>query len=178
MNLNFSKEKTHSLDNNITVCMYSNAFLPVFSGSALQARLLIKELKKLEINSFVLSKKHKGLNNTEKIDGIRIFRKPPFPFKILLISELYDSLQISFFIIQFYKKYDILHFHGGFNSFSFLPLLINRCLGKKSVFKMTLLYSPGDPVAWEKHFLGFLFRFSFQYFDPPFARLLFTNKFL
>jgi len=146
--------------------MFSTKFLPVFSGAALQARLLIKELKELGINSFVLTnRRHKGLKSTEILDGIRIFRKPILPFKIPFIPDLYDSLQLSFFIIRFYKKYDILHFHGGFSAFSFLPLFINKYLGKKSIFKMTLLKSPCDPAAWKKHHLGLLLRFSFQYFD-------------
>ena len=45
--------------------MYCTPYSPIFSGAAIQASLIIKELKKIGIDTFVITNNYIGLSNKD-----------------------------------------------------------------------------------------------------------------
>ena len=147
--------------------MYCTPYSPIFSGAAIQASLIIKELKKIGIDTFVITNNYIGLSNkdSEYVDGTFVIRQKMYFSSIPILKPLFISLQLVKTILKYRNEYDILHFHGGCNIFAFIPLFLNKIIGKKSIFKMTLLNSPDDPTSWSKNYLGFFYKISFMCFD-------------
>ena len=141
--------------------MYCTPYSPIFSGAAIQASLIIKELKKIGIDTFVITNNYIGLSNkdSEYVDGTFVIRQKMYFSSIPILKPLFISLQLVKTILKYRNEYDILHFHGGCNIFAFIPLFLNKIIGKKSIFKMTLLNSLMIQLLGVKTILGFFIKF-------------------
>ncbi len=149
---------------NIKVCMRCDTYLPLFSGASTQAHRLSQSLSARGLKIIVLTGRYPGTTEKETIDGIPIQRtgliNSNFPY-IRPFSLAISSIPALF---RLRRNYDILHFHS-IKVFDFLLIYFARMLGKKTVIKMTLLGSLGDPATWSSNPEGYLPRLAYKAAD-------------
>ena len=121
---------------------------PGYGGAACQAISLCRELKKININSLILT------GGTHKAEDVRIkplcsnfsdtFRKMSFP------------IALFFYLIFNRKKFDVLHIHGAY-WMSFGSVIAAKLLGKPIIIKLSM-FGEDDPLTIVKekfHLHGF-----------------------
>ena len=69
--------------------MYCTPYSPIFSGAAIQASLIIKELEKIGIDTFVITNNYIGLSNkdSEYVDGTFVIRQKMYFSSIPILNR-------------------------------------------------------------------------------------------
>jgi glycosyltransferase involved in cell wall biosynthesis len=148
------------------ICYFITRYAPVFSGQAIQLERIGKQLKKRDVEFFLVSCRFEGLAPYEVRDGVRIHRISPSLRGRL--GELVLAVKSFLSIIRFRRDFDILHVHS-IAAGKYGAMLAAKLMGKRTVFEMTLVGSD-DPESIKKHSsFPALEMLLFKMFDRYFA---------
>ncbi|MCD4824484.1 MAG: glycosyltransferase family 4 protein [Phycisphaerae bacterium] len=112
----------------VSVCMFSNLFPPVVSGSSTQSSSLAKELKRRGHRPFVITAHvDKSTPDHEEIDGVPIYRLPCLRLPELPISLNFPWLSCTYTpsnlqrIEKIFRRHrpDVIHLHNHMFDLSF-----------------------------------------------------------
>jgi glycosyltransferase involved in cell wall biosynthesis len=117
------------------ILMYTAYFAPEFSGAALQALTLARQLRIRGHHVEFVTNRWPGLPDTAIIDGFTVQRLQPGRMRKHREFRLWFNL--SCFVWQRRNDFDILHSHGAYFTNAFVGPLA-RALGLKSVVKASL----------------------------------------
>ena len=117
------------------ILMFTAYFEPEYSGAALQALTLAKELRQRGHHVEFVTNRWPGLSETAVVEGFRVQRIEPGRLRKHREFRLWFNL--SRYVWQRRRDFDILHSHGAYFTNSFVAPLA-RWLGLKSVVKASL----------------------------------------
>lgn len=139
------------MERKIRVCMFTQRFLPEYSGRAIQCYHLIMQLRTLGVESFVITLSYDNkLKKNDSIKGILI--KRTFASKYNFIRNYFKAgnpVAIFYTIYKNRKEFDILHCQG----FNLWALIAAKLLNKKVVLEQTLV-GQDDVDSLRKQRLG------------------------
>lgn len=150
----------------LTVCMFSNLFAPIVSGSSTQAQGLSRELNKRGHQVIVITaqtpEKH---NHYEVSEGVHIYRLPAIPLPRMRISLNFPWLSYTLTpgnlkrVHRILRKHqpDVLHLHNHMFDLALMAVLMRRhikkplvltihTIVKHSVARYNLLLAPFDRI--------------------------------
>lgn len=150
----------------LTVCMFSNLFAPVVSGSSTQAEGLSRELSKRGHQVIVITAQTpENHNNYEALEGVHIYRLPAIPLPRMRISFNFPWLSYTFTpgnlkrVHRILHKHqpDVLHLHNHMFDLAFIAVLMRRhikkplvvtihTIVKHSLLRYNLLLAPFDRI--------------------------------
>jgi phosphatidylinositol alpha-1,6-mannosyltransferase len=117
------------------ILMYTAYFEPEYSGAALQALTLAKELRRRGHLVEFVTNRWPGLADTAVVDGFAVQRLEPGRLR------RHREFRLWFNLVRFVWKrrhdYDILHSHGAYFTHAFIGPLA-RLVGMKSLVKASL----------------------------------------
>ncbi len=124
------------MDNKIkSICMFSNLFPPVVSGSSTQCNSLAQELVKQGKEVTVITSRVQTTSKKfERIDGVNIYRLPCIKLPKMEISLNFPWLNFTFLprnlklITKIIEKHnpDVLHLHNHMFDLAFSAVLMRR----------------------------------------------------
>ena len=118
--------------------MYCGYYPPDVSGAGIQAHSLITELRKIGHQVMVVAWSSTGAYQSEKQDGINVYRIPEFVSESTSrIGLLVHWLRLFRLFFRLRREFDVLHTHGVTLESSFTAV-IGRLLGKPVIVKSTL----------------------------------------
>ena len=117
------------------ILMYTAYFAPEYSGAALQALTLAKELRKRGHHIEFVTNRWPGLSETCVVDGFAVRRLEPG--RLRKHREFRLWLNMARHVWSRRHDFDILHSHGAYYTHSFIGPLA-RVLGMKSLVKASL----------------------------------------
>lgn len=126
---------TPPLRRHVRVLMYTAYFAPEYSGAALQALTLSKELRARGHHVEFVTNRWSGLDQDETVDGFRVRRIEPG--RGARHREFRLWFNMARYVWSRRHDFDILHSHGAYYTNSFVGPLA-RALGLKSVIKASL----------------------------------------
>jgi glycosyltransferase involved in cell wall biosynthesis len=151
--------------------MVTSAFPPYFGGAAVQATYLAQGLQARGVDvEFITDNEERGsLHDVYK--GIRVYRCASFFDNKHMTgkrSELIFSLRVLLYVLRHVRKYDVVHFHS-IRGWEALTFPIFKLLGKKLIYKFTLVGSD-DPMAFKRrNFMGPLYLWGLSFVDKYIA---------
>ena len=119
------------------VLMYTAYFAPEYSGAALQALTLAKELRQRGHAVEFATNRWPGLSDETEVEGFRVYRLEPGRGK--KHRELRLWWNMARYAVRRRRDFDILHSHGAYFTNAFVGPLA-RWLGLKSVIKASLAH--------------------------------------
>lgn len=117
------------------ILMYTAYFAPEYSGAALQALTLAKELRQRGHHIEFVTNRWPGLEDTAVVDGFRVQRLEPGRLRRHREFRLWFNLARH--VWKHRHDYDILHSHGAYFTHAFIGPLA-RVAGMKSLVKASL----------------------------------------
>lgn len=150
----------------LTVCMFSNLFPPIVSGSSTQTEGLSRELSKRGHQVIVITAQTpENRNNYEASEGVHIYRLPAIPLPRMRISFNFPWLSYTFtpgnlkrvhWILHKHQP-DVLHLHNHMFDLAFIAVLMCRHINKPlvvtihtivkhSLVRYNLLLAPFDRI--------------------------------
>ena len=117
------------------VLMYTAYFAPEYSGAALQALTLAKELRRRGHHVEFVTNRWPGLADTDVVDGFAVQRLEPGRMRKHREFRLWFNL--ARYCWRRRKDFDVIHSHGAYFTNAFIGPLA-RLLGLKSVIKASL----------------------------------------
>jgi glycosyltransferase involved in cell wall biosynthesis len=134
------------------ILMYTAYFEPEYSGAALQALTLAKELRRRGHTVEFITTRWPGLEGTTVVEGFPVQRLQPGQMRKHREFRLWFNL--ARYCWRRRKDFDILHSHGAYFTNAFIGPLA-RALGLKSVIKASLadddLQDLSRPVVGAAH---------------------------
>lgn len=118
----------------IRVCMLSYYFPPHYSGSAVQAQSLCRDLSGLDVDSFVVSANLTRSAAAEVVGGVHVYRVPMLNVRNLRVLSFWVSA--GWFLLRRRATYDLLHAHGTFQHG--IASLVGQLLQKPAVLKIAM----------------------------------------
>ena len=117
------------------ILMYTAYFEPEYSGAALQALTLAKELRRRGHHIEFVTNRWPGLSDTAVVDGFAVQRLEPGRMRKHRELRLWFNLTRYVWVRR--REFDILHSHGAYFTNAFIGPLA-RMLGLKSLIKASL----------------------------------------
>jgi len=117
------------------ILMYTAYFEPEYSGAALQALTLAKELRRHGYHVEFVTNRWPGLADTAVVEGFSVQRLEPGRMRKHREFRLWFNL--ARYCWRRRKDFDVLHSHGAYFTNAFIGPLA-RALGLKSVIKASL----------------------------------------
>ena len=117
------------------VLMYTAYFAPEYSGAALQALTLAKELRRRGHQIEFITNRWPGLPEEAEVDGFRAIRLEPG--RGTKHRELRLWWNMARYVARRRRDFDIVHSHGAYFTNAFVGPL-SRSLGLKSIIKASL----------------------------------------
>lgn len=151
----------------IRICAISYYYSPEYSGSAVQARNLIRFLKEAGVETFVVTANHNNLRTVENVEGSLVHRIPVVKRENMRIFSFWISL--AWFLVKKRKDYDIIHAHGTFQHG--IASIVGKFLGKKTILKIAMANSD---IAFHRQ--GRIFGKINNYFVKNFDAYIATSK--
>lgn len=144
----------------LRVCMLSFYFFPDYSGSAIQAKNLSRNLANYNVEAFIVSANLSKSARRDVVEGIPLYRIPIINTDLLLLPSFWLSLAI--FLVVKRRDYDVIHAHG--TVLHAIASLIGRLLGKKTLLKIAMANSD---IAFQRHgrLMGRVIRYLVERFD-------------
>jgi 1,2-diacylglycerol 3-alpha-glucosyltransferase len=154
-----------------TICMFSNLYPPVFSGSSIQCSQLSHELVNIGHEVVVITSQTDGKSNSyEKSDGVHVYRIPAYRLPKMPISLNFPWLNSTLVpgnaqkINAIIKKYnpDIIHLHNHMFDLAFSAVRVARQFNKPLVTTIhTVIRHPNSFYNWiltpvDRWFLNYL----------------------
>ncbi len=115
--------------------MYTAYFEPEYSGAALQALTLARELRRRGHHVEFVTNRWPGLADTAVVDGFQVQRLEPG--RLRKHREFRLWLNLARYVWARRSDFDILHSHGAYYTHAFIGPLA-RLLGLKSLVKASL----------------------------------------
>ena len=140
--------------------MYTAYFAPEYSGAALQALTLAKELRQRGHHIEFVTNRWPGLSETAVVDGFAVQRLEPGRLRKHREFRLWFNL--ARYVWARRRDFDILHSHGAYYTHSFIGPLA-RVLGLKSLVKASL--ANDDLHDLTRPFIGKLHRLMLRRID-------------
>jgi 1,2-diacylglycerol 3-alpha-glucosyltransferase len=143
----------------LSVCMFSNLFRPVVSGSATQSEALARELARLGHKPFVITALvRKDCPEYEELDGVPIYRLPAFRLPGMGIALNFPWLSYTFTpanlrrIDGILRKHrpDVIHLHNHMFDLAFAAVRMKRR------FKVPLLVTIHTMIRHVKPFYNLI----------------------
>ena len=149
-----------SRDMPVRACMLSFYFPPNYSGSAIQALSVSRELRGQGVECFIVSANLADAEPEDVIDGILIYRLRVSKRPGLQIPSFWLSLSV--FLWKNRSRYDVIHAHGTIQHT--IAGLVGNLLGKPTFLKIAMAHSD---VAFSRQgrVWGRLQRFLVSQFD-------------
>jgi phosphatidylinositol alpha-1,6-mannosyltransferase len=119
----------------LRILMYTAYFAPEYSGAALQALTLAKELRLRGHHVEFVTNRWPGLDETATVDGFRVQRLEPG--RLRRHREFRLWLNLARYLWKHRRDYDILHSHGAYFTHAFIGPLA-RVVGMKTLVKASL----------------------------------------
>lgn len=123
--------------NPLRILMYTAYFEPEYSGAALQALTLARELRKRGHHIEFVTNRWPGLPEQAVVDGFRVQRLQPGRTRKHREFRLWFNLARYCWMRR--GDFDIIHSHGAYFTNAFIGPLA-RLLGKRSVIKASLAH--------------------------------------
>jgi len=142
------------------VLMYSAYLDPEYSGAALQALTLARELRSRGHHVEFLTNRWTGLNETAVVDGFDVRRIEPG--RLRKHRELRLWFNMARYVWARRNDFDILHSHGAYFTNAFIGPLA-RLLGLKSLVKASL--ARDDLLGLSRPTVGWLHQFMLRRID-------------
>lgn len=121
----------------VRVLMYTAYFAPEYSGAALQALTLAKELRQRGHQVEFVTNRWPGLDDRTVVDGFKVQRLEPGRMGKHREFRLWFNL--ARYVWSRRRDFDILHSHGAYFTNAFIGPLA-RLLGLKSLIKASLAH--------------------------------------
>ncbi len=119
----------------VRVLMYTAYLAPEYSGAALQALTLARELRRRGHHIEFVTNRWPGLSETAAVDGFAVQRLEPG--RLRKHREFRLWFHLARYVWARRRDFDILHSHGAYYTHAFIGPLA-RVLGLKSVAKASL----------------------------------------
>jgi len=140
--------------------MYTAYFDPEYSGAALQALTLARELRQRGHHVEFVTNRWPGLAETGEVDGFFVRRLEPGRWRKHREFRLWFHL--SRYIWQRRRDFDIVHSHGAYYTHAFIGPL-GRVAGLKSLVKASL--ANDDLLDLNLPLIGYLHRMMLRRID-------------
>ncbi len=152
--------------NPLTVCMFSNLFPPIVSGSSTQAAGLSREMAKRGHRVVVITAKWPGTySEYEEAEGVHIYRLPAIPLPRMRVSFNFPWLCYTFTprnfkrVLTILRQYrpEVLHLHNHMFDLALMAVMMRQiiktplCVTIHTIVKHSLAYynlllSPFDRI--------------------------------
>ena len=142
------------------ILMFTAYLSPEYSGAALQAMTLAKELRRRGHHVEFVTNRWPGLSETATIDGFHVQRLEPGRLRKHREFRLWFNL--SRYVWKRRLDFDILHSHGAYFTNAFIGPLA-RILGLKSLIKASL--AADDLQGLSRPIVGRVHRFMLRQID-------------
>ena len=142
------------------ILMYTAYFTPEYSGAALQALTLAKELRQRGHHVEFVTNRWDGLAASAVVDGFAVHRLQPGRMRKHREFRLWFNLARHVWARR--RDFDILHSHGAYFTNAFIGPLA-RLLGLKSVIKASL--SDDDLQGISRRGVGDIHRYMLRKID-------------
>jgi len=141
----------------VRVLMYTAYLDPEYSGAALQALTLAKELRRRGHHVEFVTNRWPGLTEQAVVDGFSVRRLEPG--RLRKHREFRLWLNLARYVWTRRRDFDLLHSHGAYYTHAFVGPLA-RALGLKSLVKASL--ANDDLLALRGGLVGTLHRFMLR----------------
>ena len=142
------------------VLMYTAYFDPEYSGAALQALTLARELRQRGHHVEFVTNRWPGLEEAGEVEGFAVQRLEPGRWRKHREFRLWFNL--SRYVWRRRHDFDILHSHGAYYTHAFIGPL-SRVAGLKSLVKASL--ANDDLLDLNLPFVGYLHRYMLRRID-------------
>ncbi len=142
------------------ILMYTAYFAPEYSGAALQALTLAKQLRQRGHHVEFVTNRWPGLDDTAVVDGFAVRRLEPGRMRKHREFRLWLNLARHVWARR--RDFDILHSHGAYFTNAFIGPLA-RALGLKSLIKASL--ADDDLQGLSRMLVGRLHRLMLRSID-------------
>jgi glycosyltransferase involved in cell wall biosynthesis len=140
--------------------MYTAYFDPEYSGAALQALTLARELRRRGHHVEFVTNRWPGLSETGEVEGFPVHRLEPGRWRKHREFRLWFNL--SRYVWRRRHDFDILHSHGAYYTHAFIGPL-SRLTGLKSLVKASL--ANDDLLDLNRPLIGYLHRHMLRHID-------------
>ena len=140
--------------------MYTAYFDPEYSGAALQALTLARELRRRGHHVEFVTNRWPGLAETDTVEGFAVHRLEPGRWRKHREFRLWFNL--SRYVWRRRHDFDILHSHGAYYTHAFIGPL-SRVAGLKSLVKASL--ANDDLLDLNRPLIGYLHRHMLRRID-------------
>ena len=144
----------------LRILMYTAYFMPEYSGAALQALTLARELRQRGHHIEFVTNRWPGMSDTAVVDDFEVRRLEPG--RLRKHREFRLWLNLARYVWSRRRDFDILHSHGAYFTHAFIGPLA-RLLGLKSLVKASL--ARDDLLGLSKRAVGRLHRFMLRRID-------------
>lgn len=141
----------------VRVLMYTAYLDPEYSGAALQALTLARELRRRGHHVEFVTNRWAGLPETAVVDGFAVHRLEPG--RLRKHREFRLWLNLARFVWRRRRDFDVLHSHGAYYTHAFVGPLA-RLLGLKSLVKASL--AKDDLLGLRASLVGTIHRFMLR----------------
>lgn len=142
------------------ILMYTAYFAPEYSGAALQALTLARELRRRGHHVEFVTNRWPGLSDTAVVDGFVVQRLEPGRMRKHREFRLWFNLARYAWARR--RDFDILHGHGAYFTNAFIGPLA-RLLGKRSLVKASM--ANDDLLGMQRPIVGGIHRFMLRRLD-------------
>ncbi|MDE2083003.1 MAG: glycosyltransferase family 4 protein [Burkholderiales bacterium] len=144
----------------LRILMYTAYFEPEYSGAALQALTLARELRRRGHRIEFVTNRWPGLADRAEVDGFAVHRLEPGRMRKHREFRLWFNLARH--VWRRRRDFDVLHSHGAYFTNAFIGPLA-RLMGLKSVIKASL--ASDDLQGLSQGWVGRLHRFMLRRID-------------
>ncbi len=144
----------------LRVLMYTAYFDPEYSGAALQALTLARELRKRGHHIAFITNRWADLPESDEVDGFLVWRLEAGRMRKHREFRLWYNL--ARWVWQHQREFDILHSHGAYYTHAFIGPL-GRLTGLKTLVKASLAHD--DLQDLSRPVIGWLHRFMLRRVD-------------
>lgn len=141
----------------VRVLMYTAYLEPEYSGAALQALTLARELRQRGHHVEFVTNRWPGLSETAVVDGFAVQRLEPG--RLRKHREFRLWLNLARYLWRRRRDFDVLHSHGAYYTHAFVGPLA-RLLGLKSIVKASL--ARDDLLGLRGSLVGAIHRFMLR----------------
>jgi len=144
----------------VRVLMYTAYFDPEYSGAALQALTLARELRGRGHHVEFITNRWAGLPEWGEVEGFRVWRLEPG--RLRKHRELRLWFNLARLVWRRRREFDILHSHGAYYTHAFIGPL-GRVTGLRTLVKASL--ANDDLQDLSRPLIGWLHRFMLRRID-------------
>lgn len=131
--------------NSIRVVMVISSFAPVIGGAERQALQLAQRLVQQGLTVQVLTRRYPGLEATEEMNGVKVWRLPVAGNGRNPLSSVMFTAGVVLWLIRHAKEYDVVHVHASLSPA--VSALLAKLWTRKPVLVKVACSGPHGDVA-------------------------------